>query len=125
MRKTQFGFRQGRSTAEPTFILRRLQDLVRARQTHALHLIFLDWSKAFDKVDTRCIPTVLRRFGVPEKLIRVIAALTSSPEFQVSMQGEGSDPRKQGTGIRQGCALSPCLLTLILSAIMEDVEGEN
>ena len=67
LRETQFGFRKGRSTSEPMFILRRLQDLVHAKRSHALHLVFLDWAKAFDKVDTECVPTVLKRFGVPER----------------------------------------------------------
>ena len=38
------------------------------------------------------------------------------------MQGEMSNSKKQGTGIRQGCTLSPFLFTLVLSAIMVDVE---
>ena len=122
LRGTQYGFRKGRSTAEPMHILRRLQDLVHAKQHHALRLIFLDWSKAFDKVDTRCLPTVLKRFGVPEKAVRVVAALVKNPRFTVSMQGDDSDPREQETGIRQGCTLSPFLFTLIMSAIMQDVE---
>ena len=124
LRETQFGFRKGRSTSEPLFIIRRLQDLVHAKKNHALHLIFLDWSKAFDKVDTGCLPTVLRRMGVPEKVIRVVVDLVRDPEFRVKLgEGEKSGPKKQGTGIRQGCTLSPFLFTLILTAIMQDVEG--
>ena len=123
LRSTQYGFRKGRSTSEPMFILRRLQDLVHAKKNHALHLVFLDWSKAFDKVDTRCLPTVLRRFGVDEKMIRVVEALVGDPLFKVSMGGEYSEMGGQGTGIRQGCTLSPFLFTLILSAVMQDAEA--
>ena len=67
LRDTQFGFRRGRSAAEPLFSIRRLQDLVHAKKNQALHLSFLDWSKAVDKVDAKCIPLVLRRFGVGER----------------------------------------------------------
>ena len=124
LRTTQYGFRKGHSTTEPMFILRRLQDLVQERKDHALHLIFLDWSKAFDKVDTGCLPVVLKRFGVPDKVINVIKALVDSPLFRVSMQEEMGGTKEQGTGIRQGCTLSPFLFTLILSAVMADVESE-
>ena len=124
LRKTQYGFRPGRSTTEPVFIVRRMQELVEATRRQALHLIFLDWSKAFDKVDTRCLGDVLRRFGTPDKVVRIIEALVSRPKFKVSMDEEKSDQKEQGTGIRQGCTLSPFLFTLILSAIMEDVERE-
>ena len=106
------------------FILRRLRDLVHAKQGRALHLICLDSPTAFCKVDTRCLPTVLRRFGTPEKVIRVIEALVDNPLFKVTMQGEESETQEQGTGIRQGRTLSPFMFTLILSVIMEDVDKE-
>ena len=41
---------------------------------------------------------------------------------QSSNQTKGG--KEQGTGIRQGCTLSPFMFTLILSAIMEDVEAK-
>ena len=63
LRHTQYGFRKWRSTTEPMFILRRLQELVHPQKHQALHLIFLDWSKAFDNVDTGCLPQVLSIFG--------------------------------------------------------------
>ena len=47
LRETQYGFRKGRSTSEPMFIQRRQQDLVHAKRNHALHMVFLDWAKAF------------------------------------------------------------------------------
>jgi len=59
---------------------------------------------------------------VPPKMIQAITALTSSPELRVSMGGETSEKMSQETGIRQGCTLSPFLFTLVLSAIMHDVE---
>ena len=55
---TQFGFRRSRSTAEPFFCVRRLQDLGEAGHENII-LIFLDWEKAFDKVNpTKLIETL-------------------------------------------------------------------
>ena len=48
--ETQYGFRKKRSTAQPLFITRRLQDLAEA-SGDKLFLVSLDWEKAFDKVD--------------------------------------------------------------------------
>jgi len=94
LRNTQFGFRKGRSTAEPLFIIRRLQDLVHGRKNQALHLIFMDWSQAFDKIDTRCLDDVLRRYGVPGKVRRVTVSLVEDPAFRVSMAGEISEEKR-------------------------------
>ena len=93
------------------FILRSLQDLAHARQNRALHSMFLDWSKSFDKVDTKSSPTVLRRFGAPEHVIRITEALINNPRFKVSMKGEPSEDSNQSTGIRQGCTRSPLLFS--------------
>eukprot|EP00969_Alexandrium_andersonii_P057055 2517410-Alexandrium_andersonii.AAC.1 len=50
LRKTQYGFRHSRSTGDPIHLIRRAQDLVQERSYQTLHLIFLDWSKAFDRL---------------------------------------------------------------------------
>ena len=48
------------------------------------------------------------------------------PVFRASMHGVGvvSEEGEQGSGIRQGCTLSRFLVTLVMSAIMHDVEAE-
>ena len=106
-------------------MIRRLQDLILAKKKQALHLIFLDWSKAFDKVDTRCLGSVLGRLKAPENVISVVLRYTEEdPAFRVAMDGEESKDRPQRMGIRQGCAHSSFLFALLRSAIMEDVDAK-
>ena len=47
---TQRGFRSKQSKVEPLFCAHRLTELA-ARGTDPLCLIFLDWEKAFDKIN--------------------------------------------------------------------------
>ena len=47
--KNQFGFRKGRSTSQPLFILRRAQEIQEEAALES-HLLLLDWEQAFDKV---------------------------------------------------------------------------
>jgi len=97
----QFGFRWGRSTLEPLYIVRRLRDLVVGRQGQGLHSVFLDWAKGFDKMELACLDTAVTRYGVPEDMRRMTRALAESPELVVAMSGGGScDSRAQTTGIR-------------------------
>ena len=64
--KLQFGFRGKKSTAQAMFICRRLQDIIEASD-QSLTMIFLDWEKAFDKVDQEELINAIRRMNIPEK----------------------------------------------------------
>ena len=85
-RPTQFGFRAKRSTNHPVHIMRRILEIYE-RQQNSLHVLFLDWSKAFDSVSSSAIESSLRFFGVPRFLLILsspsIALLSSVFETQV------------------------------------------
>ena len=49
IRSTQFGFRAKCSSNRPIHIVRRILEAYE-RQQNSLHVLFLDWSKAFDSV---------------------------------------------------------------------------
>ena len=63
IRELQFGFRKGRSTAEAIFLVRRLQDLVDAKRHQVPYLLFIDWSKAFDKIRPDALRTAYEVAG--------------------------------------------------------------
>ena len=109
--RTQFGFRKGRSTIDPLFCVRRISDV--AEQGHeSLVLVFLDWEKAFDKINHQKMFCSLQKLNIPEPLIQAIKSLYSSPMFQVINNENISPWLQQRTGIRQGCPLSPFLFIL-------------
>ena len=64
----QCGFRPARSTVDMLLVVRRLQELGRARRI----MCFIDLQKAYDSVDRELLRVVLARFGVPEKMLTVI-----------------------------------------------------
>jgi len=80
----------------------------------------LDRSKAFDSIDPGALLAGLRRFGLPEHVLGVIAAIYSSREFQVRDCGSESTSREQRAGISQGCPLSPFLFVMIMTVLMKD-----
>ena len=85
-----------------------------------LHLLFIDWTKAFDKIYHDKIFQSLRRYGTPESLIDQVKKLYNNPTFCVSANSNTSEFKSQETGIRQRCPLSPFLFVLTTSALIQD-----
>ena len=120
---TQYGFRKTKCTAQAIYLARRLQDI--AEKTNARStLILLDWEKAFDKVSQEKMMETLHRLKVPSRIINLIASYYKDPQFKVSMGEEESSWRRQASGIRQGCPLSPYLFCLVMGALFADVQRE-
>ncbi|KAL9983948.1 hypothetical protein ACROYT_G006197 [Oculina patagonica] len=74
LRKEQAGFRKGRSCTEQIFTLRNIIEQCMEWQA-SLHLNFIDFEKAFDSVHRITLWKLLRLYGVPHKIIRMIQAL--------------------------------------------------
>ena len=64
----QYGYSQHRSTAEPIFIARRVQDLAE-RQGKPLYILALDYSKAFDSIPHPKLLESLQRLGASDQRI--------------------------------------------------------
>ena len=124
MWNSQYGFRRNRSTQQPLFALRRVMDHIDAGQDKAA-VVFLDWEKAFDKVNQRRMITALHRFGVPEKMCRAIEGIYKQPQFRVKDFWSESTAKRQRSGIRQGCPLSPFLFVMLLTVMLEDIHEEE
>jgi len=121
--KTQYGCRAKHSTEEALFITRRIQDFY---ETHGdnFFMLFLDWEKAFDKVDQDMLLNALFRLNIPPKLVKIIASFYNEPKFRIKDSEGNSAYRKQRAGIRQGCPLSPYLFILLMTVIFHDVHTE-
>ena len=121
LRSVQFGFRAKRSTAEPTFVIRRLQDYS-AKTGHPCHILFLDWKQAVDKVNHKSLLTALKRLGVHPHYLDIIRDLYDSPEFCTQGYSAEKEWGKVHTAIRQGCPLSPYLFIMLMTVLFHDVD---
>jgi len=80
----------------------------------------LDWSKAFDSIDPVCLVEALRRFGLPDKYLRIISNIYSDCEFIVFDRQQQSGQHQRCSGISQGCPLSPFLFVMLMSILLHD-----
>ena len=120
MNKTQFGFRKNESTSHAILFIRRIIDLgerkrsdSRTIRNNPIALLLLDWEKTFDKITHRGLHDALERMDIPLKLRNRIKELYKHLQFKIEIEGNASEWKKQHTGIRQGCPLSPYLFLIL------------
>ena len=77
---------------------------------------FIDYKKAFDKVNHSNLIQVLRKYDVLSEEIRLIFNLYLSQTAQIRGTSEDSRTFKIEKGVRQGCVLSPVFLTCIVKS---------
>ena len=87
---SQFGFRAGRSTDDALHCVRRAVERAWAHRGGNLHLLALDWRKAFDSIDPAALLNALRRFGLPPHFRQVVAAIYGNRSFMVKESGHVS-----------------------------------
>ncbi|CAB1103350.1 unnamed protein product [Ectocarpus sp. CCAP 1310/34] len=114
----QSGFRPHRSTLDMLFAIQRLHELARKKST-AVFACFVDLTKAYDSVDRDLLWDVLRRFGVPPKMLAVIRHFHEGMRARVRTDdGQYSEWFDVGQGLRQGCNLAPLLFNLFFAAML-------
>ena len=117
---TQFGFRKKCSTTDAVQCVRRIIDKGEQTDTDTI-LALLGWEQAFDKISHKGLRRALERMGMEPKIIRLIEAMYNGATFMVEEAGGQSEWKKQGSGIRQGCPLSPYLFIALMTVLFFDV----
>ena len=119
----QAGFRRGRGTRDHISNLRWMMDKAREHQRD-LYTCFIDYKKAFDRVDHEILWVVLRDMGVPVHLIVLLRRLYTNQEATVRTEFRETDNIDIGKGVRQGCILSPLLFNIYAENIMREALEE-
>ena len=84
-----------------------------------LHLVFVDFVKAVDSVDREGLWMALRRRVIPFKIVSVIKSTYNGAQCRVLHSGTLTAAFVVGSGVRQGCILSPVLFLLVIGDIIQ------
>ncbi|CAH1224416.1 unnamed protein product [Diabrotica balteata] len=117
--ETQFGFRNGMGTREGLFAINIL--IQRCRDVSVdLHLCFVDYEKAFDKVRHKKLISILMNKRIDSKIINIVQTLYWNQSAIVQIDGQHSEEMRICRGVRQGCVLSPLLFNLYSEEIFQN-----
>ena len=110
-------------TEDALFCARRAVERAWAHKGGKLHLLALDAANAFDSISSDALLNALSRFGIPDQVVEIIQSTYTDWKFVVHDCGSESSPHRQGSGVCQGCPLSPFLFIAVMTVIMSDAHG--
>jgi len=112
----QFGFKSGHSTN----ILKRTINYYTDRGSH-IFLCFVDFSKAFDKVNYWKLFNMLLDDGISAAMVHLLAFWYSNQEMCVSWNSVKSGSFTLANGTRQGGVLSPYLFSRYIRGMIDRI----
>ena len=119
----QYGFIPGKSTTDALFALRVLME--KYREGHKeLHCVFVDLEKAYDKVPIEEVWYCIRKSGLAEKYVRIVEDMYDDSITAVRCAVAVTDGYELKVELHQGSALSPCLFSMVMDWMTDDIREE-
>ena len=132
--ENQSGFRAGRSTADATQVMVRLEedaeDLRKRRRRRGEEeesgsdpvARLLDLKKAYPRVNKPALWGILEKYGLKGNFLWTLQDLHEATTYVVKGRGEDSGSWRPERGLREGCATSPTLFNIYHQAVMRRAE---
>ena len=120
----QFGFISGSGTRDGIFTLQTICERAFEMQRER-YLCFIDYEKAFDKVQHEKMIKMLDNQNIGKENIRIIRKLYWTQEAAIKIEDSISNWTTIRRGVRQGCMISPLLFNFYTEHIMRESKLEN
>jgi hypothetical protein len=119
----QVAFQERRSSEMHVWTMQAIlrNRIERGEETHVL---FVDFKKAYDKVHRPLLWKILRKMGVPDQLVNILAQWHDESTTKVNVNGQLSDPIPMRSGVLQGAVLSPLLFNFFVEPLIRFIKEQ-
>jgi hypothetical protein len=86
-----------------------------------LYVLFIDYEKAYDRVNRQKLWKILENYGVPKNLLNAMRSFYEITTIKIKLDyGKTTEAFEVIQGLRQSCGLSPLLFILCLDKIIKE-----
>ena len=96
---------------------------MKARFRKGMFATFIDFRKAYDRVDRKKLWQCLQESGFGGRILSFLQAAYRSLTCEVKVGEMMTDSFTVSRGLRQGCVLSPLLFSLYVNSLVEKLRG--
>jgi hypothetical protein len=121
----QCGFRRRQGAEHHVWTLKSLLH-TRRRSNLSSYVLYIDFEKAFDRVNPVALECSLRTMGIPESFLHLLRTWRNSRTVSIVVNGSRTPAFPVLSGVPQGCPLSPLLFNLFIASLsiyLESIPG--
>ena len=124
--ESQAGFRKGYYTTDNIFTLMSLGQKYLSKKGGRFYCLFVDFSKAFDRMDHRILINSLIKRGFHVKKLKLLRAMYSNLCTCLKIDNQKSTSHfKCNIGTTQGCKLSTILFILFINDLIGELNNSG
>lgn len=117
----QNGFRPERGCLDQLSTLTNVIE-TRKQMKKSTFALFVDFSKAFDRIDRQYLWNKLVNIGIPNKMLTALQSIYRNVQCCVNINGAKTDYFNVSSGLKQGCLLSPVLFNMFTNDLVMELK---